>query len=284
MNIKQVGDGKVVLLAGGGKIYTDIAARFCRSEKSLDEIIASPYDKNIVKNILDANHLAATEFDYFIFGIEGYARVTEVQLVRKRMASYLIKSGRVEKNGKRSFDMVVPKDNIFMEAVGTTPIDIRSVEIYDESNDKWVDIWEYFPGVLSSRSYRVKLSTMQILGAIETWYDNALARGVKEEDARYLKPQATEFKAIIGLNIHGLLDWFKIRCCRNAQSEISDLARKMLKLCKEAAPDLFENAGASCVALGYCPENKRQNIMCKGIVPTLNDVKALIKDHYKRDV
>ena len=32
-NEKFVGDGKVVLIGGGGKIFTDIAARFVRSER-----------------------------------------------------------------------------------------------------------------------------------------------------------------------------------------------------------------------------------------------------------
>ena len=45
------------------------------------------------------------------------------------------------------------------------------------------------------------------------------------------------------MNAHALLDWFKIRCCMNAQAEIRDLANKMLRLCKEAAPALFEGAG-----------------------------------------
>ena len=53
------GQGRVVLLAGGGRIYTDIAARFVRSERSLDEIIASPYSKRIVDNILNSGHGAA---------------------------------------------------------------------------------------------------------------------------------------------------------------------------------------------------------------------------------
>ena len=48
--------------------------------------------------------------------------------------------------------------------------------------------------------------------------------GLHEEDLRYLKPQATEFKALIGMNAHALLDWFKIRCCKNAQAEIRDMA------------------------------------------------------------
>ena len=85
---KFTGNGKVVLLAGGGKIYTDIAARFVRSERELEDIVASPYSKKIVENILSSGHRAALEFDFFIFGLEGYSRVTETQLVRKRLASY----------------------------------------------------------------------------------------------------------------------------------------------------------------------------------------------------
>ena len=256
MNISQVGKGKVVLIAGGGKVYTDIAARFCKSQRDLDSILASPYDKNIVKNILESGHLAATEFDNYIFGVEGYSRVTEVQLVRKRMASYLIKSGRTETNGKRSFDVVLPKaftDEKFSNIkVSRSVITPTGQMITDE------------------------LNCYDLLDLLESWYDAAIEAGMPEEDARYLKPQATEFKAIIGMNAHALRDWFKIRCCFNAQSEIRDLANKMLKLCKEASPDLFEGAGSSCVVLGYCPE-KFQCKQMKGTIPTHEYVKDICR-------
>lgn len=233
MNIGNVGDGKVVLLSGGGKVYTDVAARFTRSERGLDDIIASPYNAKLVQNIIGKGHLAATEFDYFLFGVEGYSRVTEVQLVRKRLASYLIKSGRVEKGGKRSFDVVVP-NGILSHAADCTLPDGRTLTV----------------------------SGTDLLTLMEQWYDSGVEQGYKEEELRYLKPQATEFKALIGMNAHALLDWFKIRCCKNAQAEIRDLAWKMLRLCKDAAPDLFIDAGPSCVALGYCPENDFQNKDC----------------------
>ena len=48
---KYTGNGKVLLLAGGGKIYTDLAARFVRSERELEDIAASPYSRQIVRNI-----------------------------------------------------------------------------------------------------------------------------------------------------------------------------------------------------------------------------------------
>ena len=131
MNIMNVGDGKVVLIAGGDKVYTDIASRFVGSERGLDDILASPYDKRIVENILSSGHLAATEFDYFLFGIEGYSRVTEVQLVRKRLASYLIKSGRPDKGGKRSFDVVLPYSTRNVE----TFVPLHEGDIYIKKED-----------------------------------------------------------------------------------------------------------------------------------------------------
>ncbi|MEZ4508359.1 MAG: FAD-dependent thymidylate synthase [Eubacteriales bacterium] len=219
MNRMRVGDGTVVLLAGGGKVYTDVAARFTRSERGLSEIIASPYNADLVRSIIEKGHLAATEFDYFLFGVEGYSRVTEVQLVRKRLASYLIKSGRVEKGGKRSYDVVLPDAILPHRADCTLP-----------------------DGTTAS------LGAEDLLNMLEEWYNQGVETGYKEEDLRYLKPQATEFKALIGMNAHALLDWFKIRCCLNAQAEIRDLATKMMRLCKRPARALFQDAGASCVS------------------------------------
>lgn len=263
MNIKKVGDGKVFLISGGGRILTDVAARFVKSEKDLEEIIASDYDRNIVKNILNSGHKAVTEFDYYVFGVEGYARVTEIQLVRKRLASYMIKSGRVDKRGKRSFDMVLPdeiKDLDVWYKVSTKAIKLDSgVKLSDH-------LWDCSDGFVDS--VYINLSVLDILSVVEKWYEEGVGQGVAEENLRYLKPQATEFKALIGMNAHALLDWFQIRCCMNAQYEIRDLANKMLSLCKMAAPDLFRNAGASCKILGYCPENKFQNKNCKGKVLT----------------
>lgn len=246
MNQMRVGDGTVVLLAGGGKVYTDVAARFTRSERGLEEIIASPYNAELVRSIVEKGHLAATEFDYFLFGVEGYSRVTEVQLVRKRLASYLIKSGRVDKHGKRSYDVVLPDGILPHRAECTLP-----------------------------NGEKIVLSAVDLLNMLEEWYDAGVDAGFKEEELRYLKPQGTEFKALIGMNAHALLDWFKIRCCKNAQAEIRDLAWKMLTLCKEAAPALFETAGPSCVQLGYCPENDFQNPACRVI--RKNDALKLLR-------
>lgn len=247
---KFTGNGKVLLLAGGGKIYTDIAARFVRSERNLEDIAASPYSRKIVENILASGHRAALEFDFFLFGVEGYSRVTETQLVRKRLASYLIKSGRAELNGKRQFSVVYPR----AAAAFTAPVTLPD-------------------------GTQTQLSGKDLAELTRQWYDAGLEAGMPEEDLRYLKPQATEFKAIIGMNAHALLDWFAIRCCRNAQYEIRHLAWAMLRLCRKAAPDLFAGAGPSCAHLGYCPENALQHARCKGHIIIKDDALNLLRQH-----
>lgn len=249
-NITYTGEGNVVLLAGGGKIFTDIAARFVRSERSLQMIAASEYDKNIVLNILQSGHLAATEFDYFIFGIEGFSRVTEVQLVRKRLASYLIKSGRIDKHGKRTLDYVLPKT-----------------------------ITEFCAPVRLMSGVMMNIDAYDILDIVNQWYDHGVqVAGLPEEDLRYIRPQGTAIKAIIGMNAHALLDWFQIRTCKKAQYEIRDLACKMMNLCKDAAPDLFANAGPSCASLGYCPENGLQHDNCKEKILTKNKALEILRE------
>ena len=247
---KYTGNGKVVLLAGGGKIYTDIAARFVRSERSLEEIVASPYSRQIVRNILESGHRAALEFDFFLFGVEGYSRVTETQLVRKRLASYLIKSGRAELGGKRRFSVVYP-----------------------------ASVRDFGAEVTLPDGHTTRLTGRDLADLTRQWYDAGLEAGLPEEDLRYLKPQATEFKAIIGMNAHALLDWFSIRCCRNAQHEIRHLAWQMLSLCRKAAPDLFQGAGPSCVHLGYCPENRLQNAKCRGRILTREEALVILREH-----
>lgn len=249
MEIRSVGEGKVVLLAGGGKVFADTAARFCRSEKSLDELAGAPHDKELVRRIVQSGHEAALEFDFFIFGVEGYSRVCETQLVRKRMASYLIKSGRVDKHGKRRFSVVLPKRALDHIALVRLPGFIGMTHLYTAED---------------------------ICDIISQWYDAGVKDGIPEEDLRYLKPQATEFKGVIGMNAHALRDWFKIRLCNRAQAEIRDLARKMFRLCKEAAPELFEGAGPSCEVLGYCPETEQCQQM-KGRMPTKTQAMGALK-------
>ena len=83
------------------------------------------------------------------------------------------------------------------------------------------------------------------------------AKGEKSnEDARFVLPNACETRLIVTMNVRELMHFFELRCCMRAQWEIRGLAEEMLRLCKQAAPVLFANAGPGCVR-GKCPEGDK---------------------------
>lgn len=286
MNVSFVGQGKVHLLAGGGVIHSEQVAKFCRSEKEVEEIIAEPYLKSLLTDLIESRHKAALEFDDYIFGISGYARVTEVQLVRKRLASYMIKSGRAELKGKRAYNVVIP------ESIKNLTVDIRldpdTVVIEDTDItlrtiiDKYIETYgtDEF-----DNTYKLwtTFDTIDLLGILETWYENGLVCEVPEEELRYMKPQATEFRAAIKMNAAGLYDWFQIRLCNRAQTEIRDLATKMYQAAYAVHPDIFEHMGPACKVLGYCPESRQCKEM-KGKIPTKKEALEILKKAYYNEI
>lgn len=281
INEMRVGNGKVFLIAGGGKTYCDMAAKFCRTEKDVEDIIASPQSKKLIKDLVTSKHYAALEFDDFIFGIQGFARVTEVQMVRKRLASYLISSGRVEKNGKRAFNVVIPEDITKFNAVA--PLNPERVHLkFDNANEYTLtDVFHILKNTLGQPNNPFITYTynyMDILKFIETWYTTGVDKNIPEEDLRYMKPQATEFKAAIKIDAANLRNWARIRMCNRAQFEIRDLCTKMVNLAKEVSPELMAGTGPSCVVDGYCSESEQCSKL-KGIVPTKEQVLNYVNSH-----
>ena len=81
-----------------------------------------------------------------------------------------------------------------------------------------------------------------------------------EEDIRYIYPNSLSTNIVVTMNARSLWNFFSLRCCTRAQWEIRSLAEKMLALCKNVAPIIFENAGKPCLR-GVCPEG---DITCGG--------------------
>ena len=286
INEKKVGDGKVVLIAGGGRTYCDVAARFCRTEKDVDEIIASPQSKKIIKSLISSGHSAALEFDTFIFGVQGYSRVTEIQLARKRHQSLMIKSGRVDENGKRKMDVVIPDSITNFNAKQILNPEKIIVKFSNPNGIAQVKLNDCFPlmkqqfGQTENPSIIYDYNYMDILNLIDSWYTEGVNKKIPEEDLRYIKPQATEFKAAIMMNATALRDWARIRMCKRAQTEIRDLCTKMITLAKEASPEVMAGVGPSCAVYGYCPEGE-QHSDCVGKIPTKKQVFDFINTHKK---
>ncbi len=68
-----------------------------KTGKELQESIPEDKAKRLLNIVLSSGHLSTIEHATFTFSISGVSRVTETQLVRHRLASYSIKSGRYNK-------------------------------------------------------------------------------------------------------------------------------------------------------------------------------------------
>jgi thymidylate synthase (FAD) len=94
-----------------------------------------------------------------------------------------------------------------------------------------------------------------LLEDVMNLYQRMADSGIPCEDARYITPQAVPTTLIMTMNARELLHFFSLRTCNRAQWEIRELADRMLCICKEKAPLLFEIAGPACVT-AFCMEKR----------------------------
>ena len=202
-----------------------LAARTCYSAMEYDELQALVEEKDqeaFLKRIVASGHLSVLEHASFTFGISGVSRSLLAQLTRHRIASFSVQSQRYV-SLEKGFGYVIPPR---IKALGED----------------------------TEAEYRRQMNQMH------EWYiawQEKLGKGEgSNEDARFVLPNACETHITVTMNARELLHFFSLRCCNRAQWEIRALAREMLKLCKQAAPVIFESAGPGCVS-GPCPEGAK---------------------------
>jgi thymidylate synthase (FAD) len=90
------------------EITCALAAQTSYSPKSVSlrkEKMTLEKAREILKKVISYGHVSVIEHAYFTFALEDVSRVLETQLVRHRIASYTIKSGRYNKS---HCDIVIP--------------------------------------------------------------------------------------------------------------------------------------------------------------------------------
>ena len=218
------------------------AAKLCYSPCDIDTIsddLTPEKIESFVTMLASIGHESVMEHVSFTFGIEGISRACSHQLVRHRIASYSQKSQRyVNEDG---FEFITPPE-LAADAEAKAEFD-RSMAALTESYSK-------IASILTEKHTK----TFMEQGMEEK---EARSKAVKKanEDARFVLPNACETKIVVTMNVRSLFNFFRHRCCSRAQWEIKAVADEMLKLCREVAPNVFKNAGPSCLA-GKCPEGK----------------------------
>lgn len=210
----------------------DMSAKTCVSAEMprLNTVYGCDAPKrSALKGALKSGHESVVEHASFTFAISGVSRALTHQLVRHRLASFSQQSQRYVKMD--DFDYVIP-------------VSIRDSDkkIWMTSSEDWIPMLDAYDSLMYD---------------IQKTYEQMVDAGIPEEDARYILPNACTTNITMTMNARELRHFFRLRCCSRAQWEIRELANKMLELVKKVAPTIFENAGASCVATGRCPEGAK---------------------------
>lgn len=128
---------------------------------------------------------------------------------------------------------------------------------YSQQSQRYVneENFSYIIPPKIKKDEKAKKKFEKIMNELNSAYKGLLQIADKE-DARFILPNATETRIIVTMNARSLKNFFAQRCCERAQWEIRQLADEMLKLCRKAAPSLFNTIGPNCYHLGYCTEGK----------------------------
>ncbi len=201
-----------------------LGARLCYSRADVDTLtnkIEKADQTAFIRRLMDMGHESVMEHASFTFAVEGISRVCLAQLTRHRIASFSVQSQRYVSYAD-GFHYVIPP---------------RIIALGEEA----------------VAEYQKQMNQMQEW--YESWQEKLGSGEQSNEDARFVLPGACETKLMMTMNVRELHHFFSLRMCNRAQWEIREMAIKMHRLCLEAAPLLFENAGPGCLR-GPCPEGK----------------------------
>ena len=252
---------KVTLLrhTEDGEELIAMAAKLCYSDASQEDIAnivqSEGETQRFIRMLSDLGHKSPMEHSSYTFGIENISRITEVQLVRKRIASYSVKSGRYVKRDNPGF--------IMPPAIAESEL---ASEIFHNVEEASVQAYNQIFLILMLRQMGIeeesirKMPTDGRILTIETLKNidrKKYAQMEKKaiEDARYAHLQSLPTSLIVTMNGSALREFFTARMCRRAQWEIREMATKMLEEVRKVSPILFADAGANCVR-GGCTEGK----------------------------
>src|SRR5881296_1867174 len=145
----------------------------------------------------------------FTFDLQGISRAASHQIVRHRIASFSQQSQRYVKV-TRSYGYLKPPG---------VPEDLKvPVEI---------------------KGHRLDLNFEDVMDLTRQAEEGLVAKGIKAEDSRYLRPNAATTNIVMSMSPRQLIHFFNLRCAPDAQWEIRDLAWSMYATVSLVSPQVF---------------------------------------------
>lgn len=158
-------------------------------------------EKKFIKMLIKSGHLSVLEHAWATFRIKGGSRAFTHQLVRHRLCSYTQQSQRYI--DEHNFNYIEPD----------------AVKNNKEAHSLFIDFMN------RAKEVYAKLEKL----------------GIKNEDARFVLPNAVESEIVITANFREWRHIVKLRGSPDAQWEIRRVTIQILKTLKKHAPIVFED-------------------------------------------
>lgn len=165
---------------------------------------------------LSSGHLSIIEHLPLTFLVEDVSRALTHQLIRHRLASYSQQSQRYAKV---------------------------------QTDEKWYVV------PASIDKYAFGSNYYHLMEDIAELYNDMCNRGVPNEDARMILPNACFTSIIVSMNARSFIEAGQKRICNKAQWEIKAMFRQMRELIKDIYPTVYELTKPNCLTTG-CTEAK----------------------------
>lgn len=157
---------------------------------------------SMILKLIRSGHHSVLEHGYATFKISDVSRALTHQLVRHRLCAFSQQSQRYVKESQ--FDFVIPTE---IEKLGE----------------------------------HEKINFMGQMSQIQDMYNYWKAKGVKNEDARFVLPNACHTQIVMSADFREWRHVFELRCDKHAQWEIRELATKMLAMLHVCVPHVFRD-------------------------------------------
>ena len=115
----------------------------------------------------------------------------------------------------------------------------KSQRYVSEGNFEWVT-----PSAVAESARAEFDGDMEVIRAMYKKWKN---KGLKNEDARFVLPNACTTELVISANFREWRHVFHVRCHRRAQWEIREVCLEMLKALNREAPHVFADVARECL-------------------------------------
>ncbi|OGL44361.1 MAG: thymidylate synthase, flavin-dependent [Candidatus Schekmanbacteria bacterium RBG_16_38_11] len=163
--------------------------------------ITKDSEKKFIKMLIKSGHHSVLEHAYATFRIKGGSRAFTHQLVRHRLCAFSQQSQRYV--SEKEFSFITPP------SIQKKP---EALKLFNE--------------------------TMETL---KKSYQKLQELGIKNEDARFVLPNAVKSEIVISANLREWRYILQLRCAPDAQWEIRGICNEILKILKKKAPTVFED-------------------------------------------